>query len=29
VKESFPCDVCRKGEMEIDGHPKQYFSFAK
>ncbi len=29
VTESFPCDACKQGEMELDGHPQQYFAFAK
>jgi hypothetical protein len=29
VPESMPCKACGKGEMEIDGNPKQYFAFAK
>jgi hypothetical protein len=29
VTETFPCDACKQGEMELDGHPKQYFAFAK
>lgn len=28
IKEVFPCD-CGDGEMELDGHPKQYFAFTK
>jgi hypothetical protein len=23
------CESCQKGEMELDGHPQQYFAFAK
>jgi anti-anti-sigma regulatory factor len=29
VQESMPCTSCKKGEMELDGNPKQYFAFAK
>lgn len=29
VTESFPCESCKQGSMEIDGHPQQYFAFAK
>lgn len=29
VTESFPCEACKEGEMELDGHPQQYFAFAK
>jgi len=29
VTESYPCDSCKQGEMELDGHPQQYFAFAK
>lgn len=29
VPESMTCTSCGKGEMEIDGNPKQYFAFAK
>lgn len=29
VTESFPCESCKQGEMELDGHPQQYFAFAK
>jgi hypothetical protein len=29
VTEAFPCEACKQGEMEIDGHPQQYFAFAK
>ena len=29
IKEAFPCDHCKKGEMEIDGSPQQYFAFAR
>ncbi|MBI1859309.1 MAG: hypothetical protein HYR96_00110 [Deltaproteobacteria bacterium] len=29
VKETIPCEACKEGEMELDGHPAQYFSFIK
>jgi hypothetical protein len=29
VTEAFPCESCKQGEMELDGHPQQYFAFAK
>ena len=29
IAETIPCESCGKGEMELDGHPKQYFAFAK
>ena len=29
VKEAIPCEACKEGEMELDGHPAQYFSFIK
>ncbi len=29
VAETMKCTSCEKGEMEIDGNPKQYFAFAK
>ena len=29
VPESFTCDSCKKGEMELDGQREQYFAFAK
>ncbi len=29
IAESSPCTACGKGEMELDGNPKQYFAFAK
>ena len=29
LPETLPCESCGKGEMELDGHPQQYFAFAK
>jgi hypothetical protein len=29
IAETVPCDSCKKGEMELDGHPQQYFAFSK
>ena len=29
VAESFSCENCKNGEMELDGNPKQYFAFKK
>lgn len=29
VAETIPCESCKKGEMELDGHPEQYFAFSK
>lgn len=29
IEEALKCDSCDDGEMEFDGHPKQYFAFAK
>lgn len=29
IPETKPCESCKKGEMELDGHPQQYFAFAK
>lgn len=29
IPEALPCESCKKGEMELDGHPQQYFAFAK
>jgi len=29
IPEAFKCDTCKKGEMEIDGHPDQYFAFLR
>lgn len=29
LDETITCDSCKKGEMEFDGHPRQYFAFAK
>jgi len=29
VSELITCDACGKEEMEFDGHPEQYFAFAK
>jgi hypothetical protein len=29
VAETMPCENCKKGEMEFDGRPEQYFAFSK
>lgn len=29
LPESIDCESCKKGEMEFDGHPQQYFAFAR
>jgi hypothetical protein len=29
IPETMKCESCGDGEMELDGNPKQYFSFAK
>lgn len=29
ITESMPCPACKEGELELDGHPAQYFSFIK
>lgn len=29
IEETTPCQACGEGEMEFDGHPQQYFAFAK
>lgn len=29
IPESQPCEACKKSEMELDGHPQQYFAFQK
>lgn len=29
VAETIPCENCKKGEMEFDGQPKQYFAFSR
>lgn len=29
IEEVIPCEACKKGEMELDGHPQQYFAFSK
>ena len=29
IQDTMPCESCGKGEMEFDGHPQQYFAFAK
>ncbi len=29
IPESFTCEKCKKGEMELDGHPDQYFAFLR
>lgn len=29
VTESMPCKECKQGELELDGHPTQYFAFIK
>lgn len=29
LPEPFKCESCSEGEMELDGHPKQYFAFKR
>ena len=29
IKETMPCEECKEGDLELDGHPAQYFSFLK
>ncbi len=29
IEETLTCESCKTGEMELDGHPQQYFAFAK
>lgn len=29
IPDAIDCDSCKKGEMEFDGHPQQYFAFAR
>lgn len=29
IPEVFKCETCKKGEMELDGHPDQYFAFLR
>lgn len=29
VEEAMPCEECKEGEKELDGHPAQYFAFIK
>lgn len=29
ISETIPCESCKEGEMELDGHPQQYFAFIK
>jgi anti-anti-sigma regulatory factor len=29
VAEAYSCENCKKGELEFDGNPKQYFAFTK
>lgn len=29
VNKTIPCEACKKSEMELDGHPAQYFAFIK
>lgn len=29
IPEAIECESCKKGEMEFDGQPQQYFSFAR
>ena len=29
ISETIPCESCKKGEMELDGTPEQYFAFQK
>lgn len=29
IEELLTCEICKKKEMELDGHPEQYFAFTK
>jgi hypothetical protein len=29
LMEAKECESCKKGELELDGHPQQYFAFSK
>jgi hypothetical protein len=29
VVETMPCELCKEGEMELDGQPAHYFAFIK
>lgn len=29
LEDAMKCDQCNEGDMELDGHPQQYFAFAK